>query len=166
MTAALVQARLPVLVMQAHQGAGQGVPLPGRQPGQRRVTEPGQVGAGPACGSGALAAWSYASGRRLQFQSLCAVVAGQRQGVHVPVADLDPGVVGAGVQFGENAQRRVGGFSQSLPGGRDKGRRGIGVGCGAYPPPSRLGGLLSGWSGHTRYSTICYSSSPDNADAT
>ena len=40
--AALIQARLPLLVMQAHQRGDQGVPLPGRQPGQRRVAEPGQ----------------------------------------------------------------------------------------------------------------------------
>ena len=47
-TAALVQAGLPLLVMQRRQRGDQGVPLLGRQAGQRRVAQPGQVGAGPA----------------------------------------------------------------------------------------------------------------------
>src|SRR5206468_9634615 len=37
------------------------------------------------------------------------VVAAQRQGLHLPVTDLDSGVVGAGVQFGVHAQPGAGG---------------------------------------------------------
>jgi hypothetical protein len=44
--AALVQAGLPLLVMQGQQRGDQGVPLLGRQAGQRRVGQPGQIGAG------------------------------------------------------------------------------------------------------------------------
>jgi len=44
--AARVQALLPLLVMQVHQRGDQSIPVPGRQAGQRRVAEPGQVGAG------------------------------------------------------------------------------------------------------------------------
>jgi len=44
--AARVQAFLPLLVMQFHQRGDQSIPVPGRQAGQRRVAEPGQVGAG------------------------------------------------------------------------------------------------------------------------
>jgi hypothetical protein len=45
-TAALVQAGFPLLVVERHQRGDQGVPSLGRQPGQGRVAEPGQVGTG------------------------------------------------------------------------------------------------------------------------
>src|SRR5271166_5544985 len=45
--AALVQAHLPLLVIRRHKRGDQGAPLLGRQAGQHRVAEPGQVGAGP-----------------------------------------------------------------------------------------------------------------------
>jgi len=50
--AALVQAHLPLLVMRRHTRGDQGAPLLGRQAGQHRVAEPGQVGAGPVEWSG------------------------------------------------------------------------------------------------------------------
>ena len=45
--AALVQARFPLLVVEGHQRGDQGIALLGWQAGQRRMAEPGQVGAGP-----------------------------------------------------------------------------------------------------------------------
>ena len=54
-TAARIQARLPLLVMQRHQGGDQGVPFPGWQAGQRRMAEPGQIRAGPVKRIGSVA---------------------------------------------------------------------------------------------------------------
>jgi hypothetical protein len=45
-TAALGQAGFPLLAVERHQRGDQGVPSLGRQPGQGRVAEPGQVGTG------------------------------------------------------------------------------------------------------------------------
>jgi hypothetical protein len=69
--AALGQAGLSLAVVQRHQGSDQGVPPSGRQPGQCRVAEPGQAGAGLVEGAGPLAGWSGSRGRRACFQSPC-----------------------------------------------------------------------------------------------
>ncbi len=54
-TAARIQARLPLLVMQRHQGGDQGIPFLGWQTGQRRMAEPGQIRAGPVKRTGSIA---------------------------------------------------------------------------------------------------------------
>jgi hypothetical protein len=108
-TAALVQAGLPLLVVQRHQRGDQGVPLVVRQAGQRRVAEPFQVGAGlvePVGDAGGLVVCLGAPG---VVPVAVPVVAGQRQGGHLPVADLDAGGIGAGVQLRADPQPGAGG---------------------------------------------------------
>ena len=78
MTAAVVQARLPLLVMQRHQRGDQGIPVRGWQAGQRWVAEPGQVGAGPVERVGSAADLVVGLGAEGVVPVAVPVVAGQR----------------------------------------------------------------------------------------
>ena len=106
--AAFAQAGFPLLVVQHYQCCDQGVPLPGWQPGQCRVAEPGQIGAGSAGRIRDTGGLVVVLGAQGVVPVAVPVVAGQRQRVHLRVADLDPGVVGAGVQVGAHPQPGAG----------------------------------------------------------